>query len=69
LFAIVKPYRIYFYIGLILSLLLGAELPFGGVLMGKMIGILSNPYDPDFRNKSNLFSFFFLLLGIYTLII
>lgn len=47
----------------------GALMPMAGLLLAKMIGVLSNPFDPDFRKNSDFYSLMLLILAVVCLII
>lgn len=55
---------VYILIGCICSVAVGAAMPFFSIIFGGLIGTLSNP-DPDVvRAETNMYSIYFLIIGI-----
>ncbi|CAH1967884.1 unnamed protein product [Acanthoscelides obtectus] len=54
------------FIGCLSSIITGASLPVYGVVFGGLLGVLAYDDDAVVRQESNMYCFYFLLLGIIT---
>lgn len=52
-----------------MAMIAGSIMPIAGFLLGKIIGILGFPDNPDYRKKVNLYVIMFLVLAIAELIV
>ncbi|RZC36876.1 ABC tran domain containing protein, partial [Asbolus verrucosus] len=61
-----RPEWFYITVGCITSVITGAALPVYGLVFGDIIGVLSDANESYVRDQSNLFSLYFVIIGIIT---
>ncbi|XP_068902276.1 multidrug resistance protein 2-like [Tenebrio molitor] len=61
-----KPEWFYILVGCIASVITGSALPVYGLVFGDIIGVLADDNDSYVREQSNLFSLYFVIIGIVT---
>ncbi|XP_044268848.1 ATP-dependent translocase ABCB1-like isoform X3 [Tribolium madens] len=61
-----KPEWFHILTGCITSVINGSALPIYGLVFGDIIGVLADPRDSFVREQSNLFSLYFVIIGIIT---
>ncbi|XP_068901227.1 ATP-dependent translocase ABCB1-like isoform X2 [Tenebrio molitor] len=61
-----RPEWFYISVGCITSVITGSALPVYGLVFGDIIGVLADDNDSYVREQSNLFSLYFVIIGIIT---
>ncbi|KAJ3619098.1 hypothetical protein MTP99_005885 [Tenebrio molitor] len=61
-----SPEWFYISVGCITSVITGSALPLYGLVYGDIIGVLADDNDSYVREQSNLFSLYFVIIGIIT---
>ncbi|XP_068902279.1 ATP-dependent translocase ABCB1-like [Tenebrio molitor] len=61
-----RPEWFYILVGCITSVITGSALPVYGLVFGDIIGVLADDNDSYVREQSNLFSLYFVIIGIVT---
>ncbi|KAL4480239.1 hypothetical protein ABPG74_020755 [Tetrahymena malaccensis] len=67
LIAINKPEINYFYAGLLVALINGSAQPVSGLLLGEYFDVLFDPSKPDFRERADMLSIYFVIVAVMCL--